>query len=449
MSDEILQLKAYRASILHFIANPAQLGLGDAQSEEDESASYQYFSDGLLVVEAGLIKACGDASELLARYQQAGIALELKDYSGKLIMPGFIDTHTHYPQTDVIGSYGAQLLDWLNTYTFPMEARFSDLDLANDVANFFCDELLRNGTTTAMVFATVHENSVDAIFNAANSREMRLIAGKVMMDRNAPENLCDNAETSYQQSRDLIQKWHGQNRLSYAITPRFAPTSTEKQLELAGKLFAEFDDVYLQSHVAENTDEVAWVKQLFPWSRSYLDVYDHYGLLGERAIYAHCIYLDEQDHKRMADTNTAMSFCPTSNLFLGSGLFDMNTAQAMNIRVGMATDVGGGTSFSMLQTLNEAYKVLQMNGQSLSPFQAFYQATLGSAEALKLDDKIGNFEAGKEADFIVVDLAATPLMERRMSPTNNLKEQLFALMMLGGDRSIEATYTMGESRYQK
>jgi len=434
-------LRAYRASILHFTANPAQQG--------DEARYYEYFGDGLLVIESGHIRDCGDAKELLASYQAAGLSLDVTDYSGKLIMPGFIDTHTHYPQTDVIGSYGTQLLDWLNTYTFPMEARFADLDLANDVANFFCDELLRNGTTTAMVFATVHENSVDAIFDAANSRDMRLIAGKVMMDRNAPENLCDTAQTSYQQSRDLIQKWHGKDRLSYAITPRFAPTSTEKQLELAGQLFAEFDDVYLQSHVAENTDEVAWVKELFPWSRSYLDVYDHYGLLGKRAMYAHCIYLDEQDRQRMADTQTAMAFCPTSNLFLGSGLFDMNTAQAMGIPVGMATDVGGGTSFSMLQTLNEAYKVLQMNGQSLSPFQAFYQATLGSAQSLQLEHKIGNFEVGKEADFIVLDLTATPLMERRMAHTNNLKEQLFALMILGSDRNIQATYTMGESRYQK
>ena len=300
-----------------------------------------------------------------------------------------------------------------------------------------------------MVFATVHQGSVDAIFNAANARDMRLIAGKVMMDRNAPDNLCDTAETSYQQSRDLIQKWHGKDRLGYAITPRFAPTSTEKQLELAGQLFAEFDDVYLQSHVAENLDEVAWVKSLYPWSRSYLDVYDHYGLLGERAIYAHCIYLDKQDHQRMADSKTAMSFCPTSNLFLGSGLFDINAAQALDIPVGMATDVGGGTSFSMLQTLNEAYKVLQMNGQTLSAFQAFYQSTLGSAEALKLDDKIGNFDVGKEADFIVMDLGATPLMERRMSHTNSLKEQLFALMMLGGDRNITATYTLGKCRYQQ
>lgn len=434
-------LRAYRASILHFTANPAQQG--------DDAQYYEYFGDGLLVIKSGHIRDCGDAKELLASYQAAGLSLDVTDYSGKLIMPGFIDTHTHYPQTDVIGSYGTQLLDWLNTYTFPMEARFADLDLANDVANFFCDELLRNGTTTAMVFATVHENSVDAIFNAANSRDMRLIAGKVMMDRNAPENLCDTAQTSYQQSRDLIQKWHGKDRLSYAITPRFAPTSTEKQLELAGQLFAEFDDVYLQSHVAENTDEVAWVKELFPWSRSYLDVYDHYGLLGKRAMYAHCIYLDEQDRQRMADTQTAMAFCPTSNLFLGSGLFDMNTAQAMGIPVGMATDVGGGTSFSMLQTLNEAYKVLQMNGQSLSPFQAFYQATLGSAQSLQLEHKIGNFEVGKEADFIVLDLTATPLMERRMAHTNNLKEQLFALMILGSDRNIQATYTMGESRYQK
>lgn len=435
-------LTAYRASILHFIDNPA------THTDSVESA-YQYYSDGLLVVKAGHVQACGDYATLMAQFTEEGVALSVTDYSGQLILPGFIDTHTHYPQTDVIGSYGTQLLDWLETYTFPMESRFTDITLANNVANFFCDELLRNGTTTAMVFATVHENSVDAIFNAANAREMRLIAGKVMMDRNAPENLRDTAESGYQQSRDLIKKWHGQNRLSYAITPRFAPTSTEKQLERAGELFAEFDDIYLQSHVAENPDEVAWVKSLFPWSRSYLDVYDQFGLLGERAVYAHCIYLDETDHQRMADTQTAMAFCPTSNLFLGSGLFDMNAAQAAHIPVGMATDVGGGTSFSMLQTLNEAYKVLQMNGQSLSPFQAFYQATLGSAASLKLDDKIGNFETGKEADFIVMDLAATPLMARRMAHTNHLKEQLFALMILGDDRNISATYTLGQCRYQQ
>ena len=266
-------------------------------------------------------------------------------------MPGFIDTHNHYPQTEMIASYGAQLLEWLEKYTFPTESKFSNRDFADGIAEFFCDELLRNGTTTAGVFATVHPESVDAIFSAAQNRDMRLISGKVMMDRNAPDFICDTAETSYEQSAELIKRWHGKGRALYGVTPRFAPTSTPEQLEAAGQLLKEHSGLYLQSHVAENHDEVAWVKKLFPERRSYLDVYEHFGLLGERAVYAHCIHLDEVDRERMADSGAAMAFCPTSNLFLGSGLFDLNAAQAENIRVGVATDVGGGTSFSMLQTL--------------------------------------------------------------------------------------------------
>ena len=300
-----------------------------------------------------------------------------------------------------------------------------------------------------MVFATVHPTSVDAIFEAANTRNMRLMAGKVMMDRHAPTELCDTADSSYEQSRELILKWHDKDRLSYAITPRFAPTSTEQQLEAAGQLFAEFEGVYLQSHVAENLDEVAWVKELFPWSRSYLGVYDHYGLLGERAIYAHCIYLDQPDKQLMAQKGASIAFCPSSNLFMGSGLFDLHAAKSAGIRVGLGTDVGAGTSFNLLQTYQDAYKVTQLLEQNISAFQGLYLATLGAAQALYMEDKVGNFSAGKEADFVVLDLTATPLMQRRLQHTTSLHEQLFALMMLADNRVVSATYIMGEAAYCK
>ena len=429
-------VRAIRASILHFLADPAQCG----------EAATEYFEDGVLLVADGKVAAIGPAEALLSGLPEA---VELIDRRGMLLMPGFIDTHIHYPQTDIIASHGAQLLDWLNTYTFPAERRFEDAAVAREVAGFFCDELLRNGTTTAMCFATVHPQSVDAIFEAAAERNMCMLAGKVMMDRNAPDFLTDTAESGYAQSKALIERWHGQGRALYAVTPRFAPTSTERQLELAGRLLDEHPGVYLQSHVAENRDEVAWVAELFPWARSYLDVYDRFGLLRPQAIYAHCIHLDAADRERMAKSGTAMSFCPTSNLFLGSGLFDLEAAAAFGVRVGLATDVGGGTSFSMLQTLNEAYKVAQMAGQNLSPFQAFYLATLGSARSLYLDQRLGNLEPGRDADFVLFDLAATPLMARRMEKTSGLAERLFALMMLGDDRAVSESHVAGVCRYAR
>ena len=428
--------RAIRASILHFLADPADRG----------EHAVEYFEDGVLLVADGKVAAIGPAEALLSGLPEA---VELIDRRGMLLMPGFIDTHIHYPQTDIIASHGAQLLDWLNTYTFPAERRFEDVAVAREVAGFFCDELLRNGTTTAMCFATVHPQSVDAIFEAAAERNMCMLAGKVMMDRNAPDFLTDTAESGYAQSKALIERWHGQGRALYAVTPRFAPTSTERQLELAGRLLDEHPGVYLQSHVAENRDEVAWVAELFPWARSYLDVYDRFGLLRPNAIYAHCIHLDVADRERMAKSGTAMSFCPTSNLFLGSGLFDLEAAAAFGVRVGLATDVGGGTSFSMLQTLNEAYKVAQMAGQNLSPFQAFYLATLGSARSLYLDQRLGNLEPGRDADFVLFDLAATPLMARRMEKTSTLAERLFALMMLGDDRAVSESHVAGVCRYAR
>ncbi len=433
----MIETKLFRGTIAHFIDDPWLHG----------SRALQVFEDGLMVVCDGRVKALGDAVELLQQdeYQQ----LSVEDYTGRLIVPGFIDTHLHYPQTDIIASHGSQLLEWLEKYTFPAEQKFSDSEHARKAAEFFIKELLRNGTTTAMMFATVHPESVDAIFSVASRYNMRIAAGKVMMDRNCPEQLRDTAVESYEKSQQLIERWHGVKRLNYAVTPRFAPTSTEQQLEFAGRLFKDNDGVYLQSHVAENPSEVKWVAELFPWSRSYLDVYDRYDLLGERAIYAHCIYLDDQDLARMHETGTTAAFCPTSNLFLGSGLFDLHRARQAGVTTGMATDVGGGTSFSMLRTADEAYKVAQLGGNPVTPVQLFYELTLGGAKAVSMDHSIGNFAIGKEADFTIVDMQATELLARRIECAATFEEKLFAVMVLGDDRCTLATHLMGEKAYQR
>lgn len=426
---------AFRASILHLLGDP-----GDNLNSEQ----IEYWEDGLLLIENGYIIAVGDAEAMLLELPDD---CELTEYPNQLIIPGMIDTHVHYPQTDIISAYGEQLLEWLETYTFPTEQQFSDPEHALGVTRFFLNELLRNGTTTALVFGTVHPESVDSFFQVAEQLNLRMIAGKVLMDRNCPEYLQDTPEQGYQESKTLIEKWHGKGRLSYAVTPRFAPTSSSEQLTKAAQLLKEHPDVYLHTHVAENPDEVKWVNELFPESRSYLDVYQQHGLLRPRSVLAHCIHLDEQDKQCMAKTGSAAAFCPTSNLFLGSGLFDLKGFREHNIRIGMGTDVGGGTSFNMLQTGSEAYKVTQMRGEKLSAFQALYLATLSGAKALYLEDKIGNFETGKEADFVVLNFASTPLIERRMKSTKTLHEKLFALLMLGDDRSISATYIMGKQAY--
>ncbi len=437
LNSRCAPLQAFRASLFHCLRDPGHQGDADA---------IEYFEDGLLLVENGLVTQIGYADDLLPTLPSE---LEVTDYSGKLIIPGLIDTHTHYPQTDVIASYGEDLLHWLNTYTFPAEQQFGNEQHAKEVAEFFTAELLRNGTTTALVLATTHPSSVDAIFEVAQKRNMRLLAGKMMMDRHAPKKLLDTPKSSYTESAALIEKWHKTDRLHYAITPRFAPTSSEVQLEMVTKLTKEHPDAYIHTHLAENEEEITWVKKLFPQHRSYLDVYDHYGLLRERSVYAHCIHLDDADLRRMATTGAAIAFCPTSNTFLGSGLFNCKQALEQGIRVGIATDVGGGTSFSLLQTLSEAYKVQQMLGQQLSPYQAFYLATLGNAKALYLDDYVGNFEPGKEADFAVIDYAATPLTKRRIATSQTLQEKLFAMMILGDDRAVHASYIMGECAYLK
>lgn len=425
----------FRGSLLHFLRDPADSPAADA---------VQYYEDGVLVVRDGHVVEAGDARDVLARLPADA---EVKDYSGKLLLPGFVDCHIHYPQTDMIASYGAQLLEWLERYTFPTERRFEDPRYAREVADFFLEELLRNGTTTAVVLGTVHPQSVDAIFETSRMRGLRMIAGKVLMDRNCPDYLRDTAESGYTESRALIERWHGRDRLLYAVTPRFAPTSSAEQLKRAGRLAEEFPDVYVHTHLAENRNEVAWVAELFPSSRSYLEVYAGFGLVRRRSIFAHCIHLDDADRRLMAERGAMAAFCPTANLFLGSGLFDLRRAREYGVAVGIGTDVGGGTSFSMLRTLQEAYKVAQLAGQTLSPYRALYLATLGGAQGLYLDDKIGNFEAGKEADFVVIDLAATPLLERRLRHARDLAEKLFALIMLGDDRSIVATYSMGKEVY--
>jgi len=429
-------LKGYRADILHFTADP--------DSVDEVESSYQHIEDGLLLIEDGKVVSVSAFSESAI---PAGV--DVTHYPDSLIAPGFIDCHIHYPQTEMIAAYGEQLLEWLETYTFPTETQFKDKAYARGIADRFLDELLRAGTTTALVFGTVHKESVDAFFEACEVKNLRMICGKVMMDRNAPEQLTDTADSSYEDSKALIEKWHDKGRARYAITPRFAPTSTREQLGKAGQLLAEHPGVYMHTHLSENQNEVAWVKDLFPECKHYLDTYDQAGLLGRRSVFAHCIHLEDDEWQRLGETQSNIAFCPTSNLFLGSGLFDLRRAAKENVEVGMGTDVGAGTSFSMLQTLNEAYKIMQLRGEKLSPFKSFYQATMGSARALDLHDLIGNFEAGKEADFVVLDKRCTPLMDFRMQQCKSLFEELFVFAMLGDDRAIAATYSAGECVHQR
>ncbi len=425
-------LKVFRGEILHFVADPEKVPLAQ---------SFEYYSDGVLVVEDGLVKQVGAAEDLLADYAD----ITVKHYTQGLIMPGFVDTHIHYPQTEMIASYGEQLLEWLENYTFPEERKFADENHAKEVAEFFLTQLLAAGTTTALVFGTVHKESVDAFFTIAQQKRLRMICGKVLMDRNCPDYLMDTPDTGYQDSKMLIEKWHNQDRLHYAVTPRFAPTSSREQLNKAGDLLKEYPDVYMHTHLCENHKEIEWVQALFPESKNYLDVYDQSELLGRRSVFAHGVHLKNHECQRLSATDSAIAFCPTSNLFLGSGLFNLNQAKEHDINIGLGTDIGAGTSFSMLSTMNEAYKTQQLRGEKLTPYQSFYLATLGGAVALDLEDKIGSFKQGNEADFIVLDYQATPLMARRMKHCKNLTEKLFVLSMLGDERHVKATYIMGES----
>ncbi len=431
------KVQIFRAEILHFLADPAEVG---------DDISYEYFSDGLMIVKSGLVEAVGHAQDLLARLPADA---SVTHYPNSLIVPGFIDCHLHYPQTEIIASYGEQLLEWLETYVFPTEREFGDPDKASDVAEFFFDELMRNGTTSALVFGTVHKQSVDAFFSAAQTRRLRMICGKVLMDRNAPDYLTDTPESGYRESKELAERWHGVDRLRYAVTPRFAPTCSDAQLAMAGKLLTEYPDLYLHTHLAENSSEVEWVKELFPDRSGYLDVYAHHGLLTKRSIFAHCLHLNDDDFQLLHKSGAGIAFCPTSNLFLGSGLFNLARAEEQKVKVGLATDIGAGTSFSLLQTISDLYKTQQLRNHRLTPFKSLYLATMGGALTLDLDDLIGNFEPGKEADFIVLDYHATPLLARRLKRCKNLTEKLFALQMLGDDRVVKSVHILGEEAYKR
>jgi guanine deaminase len=431
-------IKAIRASILDIASV--------VDKPEDIEQHLRFIEDGLMLVDNGRIEWVGTWEEGKDKIPDS---VRVRSYPGKIVMPGFVDTHIHYPQAEMVGAYGEQLLEWLNNYTFPTEARYKDKDYSREMSAFFLKQLLRNGTTTALVFGTVHPESVDALFEAAEGINMRIIAGKVMMDRNAPDYLLDTPEVSYNQTKELIEKWHKRGRALYAITPRFAPTSSPEQLAMAGKLKQEYPDTYVHTHLCENKNEIEWVKELYPEQDGYLDVYHHHGLTGSKSVFAHCIHLEDKEWDCLQETDSAIAFCPTSNLYLGSGLFKLQEAWQRNIKVGMGTDIGAGTTFNMMQTLNEAYKVMQLQQHRLSAFEAFYLATLGGAKSLSLDHLIGNFEVGKEADFVVIDPCATPLQQLRYDSSKSLADELFVLMTLGDDRSIYRTYVDGRLVYER
>ena len=425
---------AVRGRILSFTRAPE--GPGD-------HASLLHIPDGAVRIADGRIAAVGEASSILPTLLPGAV---VDHHPDAIITAGFIDTHIHFPQTQVIASYGTQLLDWLERYTFVEEQRFTDAVHAAGTARFFLDELLRNGTTTAVVYGSVHPGSADALFAEAERRGAGMIAGKVMMDRHAPDALRDSADTAYADSKALIGRWHGRGRQRYAVTPRFAITSTEAQLEAAGALLREHPGVYMQTHLSENPAEIATVRRLFPQDASYTAVYDRFGLLGRRSLFGHCIHLDEAEMRLLSESGSVASLCPTSNLFMGSGLFDLERLEdpARPVRTALATDVGGGTSYSMLRTAAEAYKVMQLRGRNLPALRALHWLTLGNAEALGLADEIGSVAPGRYADLVVLDARATPAMAHRMeSVGDRLEDELFILLTLGDDRAVAATYLQG------
>ncbi len=415
---------AYRAGLLRFT----------------DGDRLEHIDDALLVVQDGRVLDAGPAADLLPRHAHVPCTA----LAGRTIAPGFVDLHVHYPQLDVIASPAEGLLPWLERYTLPAEARFGDPAHARAVAAVFLDELLRNGVTTAMVYCTSHADSVDAFFETAAARRLRMVAGKSLMDRHCPDALRDDTESSLADCERLIRRWHGVDRLGYALTPRYAPACTPRQMAGAAALADAYPGVWVQTHVAENRDEIAWARALFPQARSYLDVYERAGLLRPRSVYAHCIHLDDEDRARMVACGAAAAVCPTSNLFLGSGLFDFAAAHAAGMAYGLASDVGGGTSFSPFRTMLAAYEVARLSGVNLSPEALWFRHTLGAARAVGLDAQVGNLAPGMEADFVVLDPRATPLLARRTSIASTLAEWLFALIVLGDDRAVAGCHVLGD-----
>ena len=405
----------------------------------DDTDAYRYIEDGAVLMRDGTIVASGNYDDIAANAR----AVDLIDHRPHLLMAGFIDTHIHFPQVQIVASWGSQLLDWLNGYTFPAEAEYGNAQHARAMAGRFCNLLTDHGTTTAVAFCSVHASSAEALFSEAADRNLRMIAGKTMMDRNAPDAVLDTAQSSYDDSEALISKWHGKGRAAYAITPRFAITSTPEQLEMASALAAEHPSCFVQTHLSENHDEIAFTAELYPQARDYLDVYEGFGLLGPRTLLGHAIHLKDREIGALAETGAHPVFCPTSNLFLGSGLFDDAGLRARGIQNGIATDIGAGTSYSMLQTLNEGYKVLQLQNQKLHTLRAFHWITRGNAEVLSMADKIGTLDAGTEADVVVINSRATPAMALRMERAESLSDELFAVQMMGDDRAIVQTYVAG------
>ena len=421
---------AYRAALVHFNSDPTVFG----------DNSYEYYDDGLLVIGQGQVIAAGDAKQLLLQFPDTPVT----EYLDSLISPGFIDTHTNLPRIDVVASYSTELLEWLDKHTFPAEKLFSDATHARKEAELFLDSLISAGTTTAMVSTTVHKESTEEFFNVAAKQNLRMIAGKVLMDRNAPQDLLDTPETGYSDTCKLIEKWHGHKRLSYAITPRFAPSSSAEQLSTARNLLSEYKGVYLHTNLSENHNEVHWVKSLFPNASDYLDVYDKFNLLGRHSVFAHCIHLSDHEWVRLKESNSSIAHCPMSNAFLGSGVFNFTKAKKQDMHLGLGTDIGGGSSFSMFRVMDEFYKAARLRGSTITPLQMWYQATLGGAEALDLDENIGNFAVGKEADFTVLNLSATPLLARRLSLCKTPADKLFALAILGDERAVREVYINGK-----